>query len=94
MGDLQITEVNFVQARPDQVASGMIGYVAFVLDDALKLDGVALRRTRRGHPALSFPTRQDRQGRNHDLVAPVSDEVRRKIEAQVFRALGIGVESP
>ena len=93
MSDLRITEVRFVQARPEQVADGLIGFVAFVLDDALKFDSVALRRTRRGHPALSFPSRRDRQGRDHALIAPLSDGVRKRIESQVFDALGLAKEA-
>ena len=90
---LNVSEVRLTSARPDEVECGMIGYVAFVLDDSLKLDGIALRRTRRGHAALSYPCRRDRHGRDHALVRPLSDSVRRRIEEQVFRALGIGEQA-
>lgn len=94
MGNLRISEVSLVPARPEQIEKGMIGHVSLVLGGLLKLDGLVLRRTHRGHPALSFPCRRDRQGRDHPYIRPLSDAARRRIEERVFDLLDIGEETP
>ncbi len=89
MTDLLITAVDFVQARPSQIKTGLLGHVSIVVDDALKLDGISLRRTRRGYPVLVYSCRRSRDGRDHPYIRPVSDAVRRRIEREVFRTLGL-----
>ena len=85
----RISEVRLRSVNPTERASGLLGFVSFVVDGQLCIDGVTVRRTRRGQAVLSFPFRRDRQGNEHPLVRPVNDCARREIERQVFRALGI-----
>ena len=87
---IHLSEVRLARARPEQVETGMVGHISLVVGDLLKLDGIALRRTRRGHHALSFPCRRDRRGHEHALIRPLTDDARRRIERQVFEALGVG----
>ena len=87
--DISITNVIFLAARPDEVSTGLLGWVSLVVNDTLRLDGLALRRTLDGHLALSFPARRDASGRQHTCVRPLDDRARREIEAQVFAALGL-----
>ena len=88
----RVTDVRLTRASwPDQ-QRGLLGWVSLVLDDALALDGVALRRTRDGRRTLSFPARRDREGRQHPYVRPLSTEARSAIERQVLDALGLGPE--
>ena len=68
---------------------GLVGFVSIVVNDSLKLDAIALRRTLDGRPVLAFPARRDARGRQHSLFRPINDEARREIERQVFAALGI-----
>jgi DNA-binding cell septation regulator SpoVG len=89
MGNLRISEVGFVQARPGQIKRGLIGHVSLVVDDVLKLDGLVLRKTRRGHHVLSFPCRRDREGRSHPFFRPIDNQARRGIEAAVFDLLDL-----
>ena len=89
---LRITNVGLVCASPAEVRTGLLGYVTCVVDDALMLDGITLRRTQAGRLTLSYPARRDRTGNQHHVVRPINDEARRDLEDQVFRALGIAQE--
>lgn len=93
MSPIIISDVRFVAARPEQVERGMLGHIAFVLNDTLRLDGITLRRTREGKPVLSFPCRRDRAGRDHPFVRPLSNDSRAMIEQHVFAELGIGEDA-
>ena len=85
--DISITDVRFLAARPDQISTGLLGWVSLVVNVRLRLDGIALRRTADGRLALSFPARRDAAGRQHSYVRPLDDRTRREIEHQVFAAL-------
>ncbi|HEX5010794.1 MAG TPA: hypothetical protein VFY71_10355 [Planctomycetota bacterium] len=85
--DLHVAEVRFVPAGVEDAERGLLGYVACVVNGALKVDGLTLRRTLAGELRLSWPSRTDRAGQRHPLVHPVSDEARREVERQVYAAL-------
>jgi DNA-binding cell septation regulator SpoVG len=70
-----------------------LGFVTAVLDGKVLLDRIALRRTREGRLALSFPSRTDRDGRRHHVVRPLTDAARREIEAQILSSLGLAEEA-
>ena len=88
-GPLTISNVRFSAGTPAMVAQGVLGFVAATVNSALRIDGVAVRRTRDGRLTLSYPAREDNSGRQHALFCPINDEVRREIEDRVFQALGI-----
>jgi DNA-binding cell septation regulator SpoVG len=66
---------------------GLIGWVAFTLIGAVRVDGIALRRSLAGDLILSFPERTDGGGRRHPILRPIDDRTRREIERQVLTAL-------
>ena len=66
----------------------MLGYVSFLIDGEVRIDGVAVRRTAKGALALSFPERPTKGG-PRPIIRPISDAARRNVEAQVFRELGL-----
>jgi len=72
---------------------GLLGWASFELYGHVRLDGVAVRRTRDGRLTLAFPERRDATGRRHPVVRPLNDEARREIEQQVFAALGLDAEA-
>ncbi len=72
----QVSDVRFAAAAEDHVDRGMLGYISLVLDDAVRLDGLTLRRGQDGNRLLSFPSRVDRRGVRHAFVRPVGDRVR------------------
>ena len=84
---MHVTDTRFKAAEPDQVRDGLIGWASFVLGRAVRLDGVAVRRTRDGRIVLSFPSRRDRRGREHYIAAPIDNAARLDIERQVLAAL-------
>ncbi len=83
----RISRVRLFPGSLRDVQAGLLGYVSLVLDDAIELDGLTLRRTRGGRPALSFPARRDREGREHHYIRPLNGRVRREIERQVLHEL-------
>jgi DNA-binding cell septation regulator SpoVG len=84
----KITNVRFSAAAPELARGGLLGFISCVVNGSFCVDGIALRRTRDGRRALSFPSRRDRRGREHPILVPIDDETRRAIECQVFEALG------
>jgi hypothetical protein len=51
-----------------------------------------IRVARNRRYVTSFPTRHDRHGRQWPIVRPIDDAARRRLEAEVFAALGIKPE--
>ena len=88
MDDLRISNLRFTPAGPHDRQSGLLGWVALDLGDALHIDGVTVRRTRDGRLALSWPARRDSTGHLHHHIKPLNDRVRRHLEQQVFTLLG------
>lgn len=86
---IAITNIHFAAASKPEVETGLLGYVTATFNGALRVDGVALRRTINGRLALSFPARRDSMGNQHPFIAPIDDAARRDIETQVFSALGL-----
>ena len=86
-----ISVVSFTMASPAQRRTGLLGWVRCELDGALVLDGLALRRTRGGHLALSWPARRDGAGRDHHVVRPLHDHARHLLERQILGQLGSDV---
>jgi hypothetical protein len=86
---LRVTGVTFTQSSAKEVETGLLGWISFVLNDSLKIDGCALRRTLDGQPALSFPARRGSSGEQHPYLRPLNDRARCEIERQVFGALGL-----
>ncbi len=84
---IQIDNVHFTPASGREAALGLRGWVSCVLNGRLKLDGIAVRRTRSGRLALSFPSRKDRYGIEHFVVRPLDDAARKVMERLIFRAL-------
>jgi hypothetical protein len=84
---LAINAVRFTPATATDVATGLLGYVACVVDDRLYLDGITLRRTAAGKLALSFPAHRDRRGDDHPYMRPVNDIARQDIERVIFQAI-------
>ena len=86
-----IRVLRYRRATPDLTDEGLLGWLTCELG-FVRVDGVALRRTRCGDLALSFPRRTDAGGQAHAIVAPVDDEAGRRILAEVLRQLGLDRE--
>ncbi|MFG0319484.1 MAG: hypothetical protein ACF8XB_19595 [Planctomycetota bacterium JB042] len=88
-----VADVALTTAPPDLQARGLLGWASF-RHGVLRLDGVAVRRTRDGRLVLSFPVRHDRAGRQHDVVRPADATARRTIEADVLAAVADRLPGP
>jgi hypothetical protein len=84
---LTLSDIAFIPACRKGVRSGLLGWVSFLVNGTIHLDGIAVRRTRCGRLRLSFPARQSLNGQEFPYVRPLDDRTRTEIEAQVFRAL-------
>lgn len=87
-----VDDVYFTRAPEDLQRTGLIGWIRCIISGTLQLDGIALRRTSTGRLRLSFPERVDGAGRNHPIVRPMTEELRREIERQILDVLGSGVD--
>ena len=83
-----VSSVRFTPARPPHQATGLLGWVSCTLG-VVRVDGIALRRTRTGRLTLSFPARRGRGGEQHAYVRPLDDRARLAIEHEVFAAIDI-----
>ena len=81
-----ISNLHFKPAPHLDVAAGLLGWIRVDVGP-LRIDGIALRRTRRGELALAYPSRRDRQDREHTIVLPVSLEDEIAIERAVMAEL-------
>jgi hypothetical protein len=78
--------LSFRPARALDQAAGLLGY-AHVQVGELLIDGVAIRRARDGRHVIALPSRRDRAGVEHSIVAPSSNAVGRELEALVLADL-------
>jgi len=92
--DLRISEIRYSPASAVDISSGLLGFASFLLNDAVRVDGVAVRRRLDGALTLAWPARTDRDGKRHPYLRPIDDDARRDLERQVFTALGLTGRQP
>ncbi len=83
----EVSSITFVLSNSDQRKTGLLGFVSFVINSCMRIDGVAVRRTRKGHLTLSFPSRRDANGKQHPYIRPTSTTARIEIERAIFAAI-------
>jgi hypothetical protein len=83
-----VTDVRLEPARRRDCAAGLVGFVSCTINGMLRLDGLALRRTRDGRHSITLPRRH-----GHPIVRPLQAAWMRELEAQVFEALGLEAAS-
>ncbi len=82
-----VSSVTFTPAPRTDIRRGLLGWVRFRIGDDWQVDGVALRRTRSGRLAISYPCRLDRSKHEHPYVLPVDARVRRQVELALLAEL-------
>jgi hypothetical protein len=85
--DIEIESIRFTEASHDLQVTGLLGWVSFIVNKTIILDGVAVRRTREGKIRLSFPARRDKYGTDHPYIRPIDQHARVVIEERVLYAL-------
>ena len=86
IGNHSISALRFTPCSSADHERGLLGYLQFQ-HGSIRLDSVALRRTRRGRLELSYPTRTRGNGKRYALFCPADDEARQGLEAAVLEAL-------
>ena len=84
---MRVGNVRLLPAGPRDRARGLLGWLRFDLDGRLRVQGVALRKTRRGDLRLAYPARDDRWARRHFFLRPLDDRTRRAVERQVLASI-------
>lgn len=88
MADLAISSVRFRPAAPHERESGLLGYIDCTVGERIRLGGITVRRRAFDRKLiLSFPTKRDRDGREHALVTPVDPAARAEIEQAILQAI-------
>ena len=85
---IELSEIRFTATRAEDEKTGLLGFVDCVLNGAIRLSGMTVRRTGDGRLTLSYPSRIDAKGRKRFLFHPIHDGARQEIERQVIAALG------
>jgi len=85
---IRIENVHFVEAKPQDVETGLLGWIRCLFNDSIVMDGLTLRRKKNGSITISYPGRRDSIGNIHHFLRPTDDAARYEIERQIFMALG------
>lgn len=83
----RVSIASFTPAPPLDIADGLLGWLDIEVGGLVVIHGVALRRSRRGGLALSWPAKDDSHGNRRAVVRPLDDRARVAIERQVFGEL-------
>jgi DNA-binding cell septation regulator SpoVG len=82
-----IGSVRFQRASHSQRRRGLEGWVSFILDDHLVVDGLALRLSPTNRYSFSWPARKDTDGRLHHHIRPLNEQSRDAIEGELLAQL-------
>lgn len=93
MTTVVVSEIRFSPSPSGESNRGLLGWVSFVVNGAIRVDGVALRETMRGILTLSYPSKTTPSGGRHPYVLPVGRVACDEIQRQVLSQLGL-VERP
>ncbi len=94
MSGIAISNIVFSAASDQDVEAGLLAWIACTVNNALRLDGLTLRRMENGKLTISFPARRDSSGRQHFFIRPLDDVTRREIERQIVEAIRFGATAP
>lgn len=81
---IHVTDVHSTPAPERLLPTGLLGWVSFQIQPGIQLERVAIRRTRTGRLALSYPAKDNGWGKRWTFVRPIDDATRREIERQVL----------
>ena len=85
MPDLLISDVRFHRASTGCRAHGLLGWVNFIRDGRLHVDGVRVCRSLEGRIALSYPNNGDAAHAHH--LGPLTASEHQAVEDEVITYL-------
>jgi hypothetical protein len=86
--DFRLSRVSEIEAPAADRDRGIISYISCIVNDALRIDGVALRRTLEGEYSVSFPKKPGRSIDQHYYFKPINEAMRQEFLRQILVALG------
>lgn len=75
----------------DGGTDGLIGWASCVINGALYLNNIAIRRTREGNIILTFPGKRSKRDQKYFFFNPISREAKEKLDQAILGKLsGMG----
>jgi len=90
---VKLSAVHLTLGSKEDLRDGLFGYIRCRYGD-LRIDGLTLRKDRRGRLTISFPEREDGRGGRHAYVRPANRAVRRQFEAKILEGLDLAEGAP
>jgi len=90
---VKLSAVHLTLGTKEDLRDGLFGYIRCRYGD-LRIDGLTLRKNRRGRLVIGYPAREDSRGGRHAYVRPANRSVRRQFEAKLIGGLGLGEDAP
>ena len=90
----RVTEIRFHRAGHRDLRTGLLGFVSFLLDGHVRVDGVTVRETLQGRRVLSFPAKKTPGAADRPYLRPVNNAAREAIEEQILEAIGVAPWRP
>ena len=87
MSAAKVTNTRLGRAKPSDQACGLVGWASCTYGD-LRLDAIAIRRSRAGRMIVSFPRPHDGRGGRYEFLRPLDAAARARIERQLLEQLG------
>lgn len=84
---LLVGNVEFLRARPSDIARGLLGFVSLSLGETVEISNITLRRRPTGELYLAFPTREDKHGVRHSVARILDTDEAEAVTAQVIAIL-------
>ncbi len=87
---IRVTDIAFTPATTTCRDTGVLGWISCTLNDAVRLDGLTLRRSSDGVVYVAYPARLDHRGYRWPYVRPIVESARVEIERQILDAIERG----
>jgi DNA-binding cell septation regulator SpoVG len=81
-----VESVVFVASHPADRAHGLLGWVTVTFANVLVIESIAIRQSRAGRHYVSFPAPKGRDGRPRELVRPLDQPARERLEREILAA--------
>ncbi len=85
--ELHVSRVRLTRGSARDKERGLVGYIRFLLNGWLQLDGLTLRRRAEGGHAISYPLRKRCGDQEHHVVYPIDERARGRLDALLLEAL-------
>jgi len=87
--DLEVSEVKIRLVSEDSTG-GLLGWASCVVNGALYLNNIAIRRGNDGRLVLHYPTKRSRKDKKYFFFNPITHEARRVLDEAILGKLELG----